>query len=379
MGDYRHISFQKRWEITVACAHKLGQCSALSTVFTRLPLLPEDRMQLLTVSLIKGAQATTAIEGNTLSEQEIAQLHEGWEVPKSKEYLAVEVKNILDAFNRLLHEVVAQKKSQLITPSLIMDFHEMVGRNLGIHFDAIPRRFREDSRVVGSYLPPKYQHVSELVEKLCDWIRKEFHHEKGQTLSDAFIQAIVTHVYIEWIHPFGDGNGRTGRLLEFYILLRAGVPGIASHVLSNFYNNTRSEYYRQLENARKKNDLSDFINYAVDGFYDGLMENLKTIQEKQIRVFWSNFIYDKFAGIQFTKRSAFTRKRDLILEFPLNREFSVDEIPLLTPLVARNYATLRKVTLLRDLKELVSLDLLVKNGRKYEANTDVLTTMLLSN
>ena len=43
MGDYRHISFQKRWEITVACAHKLGQCSALSTVFTKLPLLPEDR------------------------------------------------------------------------------------------------------------------------------------------------------------------------------------------------------------------------------------------------------------------------------------------------------------------------------------------------
>ena len=109
------------------------------------------------------------------------------------------------------------------------------------------------------------------------------------------------------------------------------VPGIASHVLSDFYNNTRSEYYRQLENARKKNDLSDFINYAVDGFYDGLMENLKTIQEKQIQVFWSNFIYEKFAGIQFTKRSAFTRKRDLILEFPLNREFSVDEIPLLTP------------------------------------------------
>ena len=243
--------------------------------------------------------------------------------------------------------------------------------------------FLEDSEKIhvlwGGYLPPQHQHVAELVEKLCDWIRKEFHHEKGQTFSDAFIQAIVTHVYIEWIHPFGDGNGRTGRLLEFYILLRAGVPGIASHVLSDFYNNTRSEYYRQLENARKKNDLSDFINYAVDGFYDGLMENLKSIQEKQIQVFWSNFIYEKFARIKFTKRSAFTRKRDLILEIPLNREFSVDEIPLLTPVIARNYATLRKVTLLRDLRELVSLDLLVKHGRKYKANTDVLTIMLLSN
>ena len=77
-----------------------------------------------------------------------------------------------------------------------------------------------------------------------------------------------------------------------------------------FYNNTRSEYYRQLENTRKKNDLSDFINYAVDGFYDGLMENLKTIQEKQIQVFWSNFIYEKFARHPIYKTIGFYKKNE---------------------------------------------------------------------
>jgi len=41
------------------------------------------------------------------------------------------------------------------------------------------------------------------------------------------------------IHPFGDSNGRTARLIEFYILLRAGLPDMVSHILSNHYNDTR--------------------------------------------------------------------------------------------------------------------------------------------
>ncbi|NJN71060.1 MAG: hypothetical protein HC801_12855, partial [Nitrospira sp.] len=85
-----------------------------------------------------------------------------------------------------------------------------------------------------------------LFDRFCEWLKKEFCFDSGsQSFEDAVIQAIVTHVYLEWIHPFGDGNGRTGRLLEFYILLRAGNPDISSHILSNFYNETRAEYYRQ--------------------------------------------------------------------------------------------------------------------------------------
>ena len=71
-----------------------------------------------------------------------------------------------------------------------------------------------------------------------------------QSFQDPVIQAIVAHVYIAMIHPFGDGNGRTARLIEFYILLRAGLPDMASHILSNHYNDTRQEYYRRLDQMR---------------------------------------------------------------------------------------------------------------------------------
>ena len=376
MDGYNHISFRKEWEITTNSAYMLGECHALVHALTDIPLQPEYRQRLLIVSLRKGAQATTAIEGNTLSEEEIEKLQEGWSLPPSKEYLQTEVNNILEAFNTLLREIITEDKVSIVTPDLIKDFHYMIGKDLGEHFDAIPGRFRDDRRHVGTYLAPEHKYVPELIEKLCVWLGKEFHYSDGQDFATAVIQAIVTHVYIEWIHPFGDGNGRTGRLFEFYILLRAGLPSIVSHILSNFYNLTRPEYYRQLDRARKKKDLTEFIQYALQGFRDGLKENLNIIQESQFSVFWQHYIYETFADLKYTKKGAFKRKRALMLQIPIGGMFTVDELLEISSDVAKKYATFGRPTILRDLKELQELNLLRKVGRNYSANTKILKAMM---
>ncbi|OQY45856.1 MAG: hypothetical protein B6240_08165 [Desulfobacteraceae bacterium 4572_87] len=377
MKDYEHISFRKQWELTEESAYMLGECHAFVQALRLSPLQPEDRKELLSLSLRKGAQATTAIEGNTLSEKEIERLQEGWSLPPSKEYLEIEVKNILEAFNTLLCEIVREDKVSLVTPDLIKHFHKMIGKGLGEHFDAIPGRFREDRRHVGPYLAPDHKHVPELIINLCDWLREAFRYkDEGQGFRKAVIQAIVTHVYIEWIHPFGDGNGRTGRLLEFYILLRAGLPNIVSHILSNFYNLTRPEYYRQLDRARKKRDLTEFIQYALQGFRDGLEENLHYIQERQFSIFWRHYIYDTFADLKYTKKGAFKRKRALILQIPIGKALSVNELLEVSPSIAKRYAKVGRATALRDLRELQDLNLLKKLGRNYETNSEILMAMM---
>ena len=115
--------------------------------------------------------------------------------------------------------------------------------------------------------------------RFCEWMKETFRYEEGQqSFSEQVLQAIVAHVYLAMIHPFGDGNGRTARLIEFYILLRAGLPDIASHILSNHYNDTRQEYYRQLDLCVRERDLSGFIRYAVLGFRDGLKSVLDIVQ-----------------------------------------------------------------------------------------------------
>jgi Fic family protein len=247
---------------------------------------------------------------------------------------------------------------------------------LGDHFDAIPGRFREDRRYVGPYLAPEHRYVPELIGKLCEWIKREFHYSNGQNFKTAVIEAIVTHVYIEWIHPFGDGNGRTGRLLEFYILLRTGLPNIVSHILSNHYNLTRSEYYRQLDRARKHRDLTKFIQYALQGFRDGLKENLDYIQKSQFSIFWQHYIYETFADLKYTKKTTFKRKRALMLQIPINGLFTVDELLEISPDVAKKYATIGRTTALRDLREFQNLNLLKKVGSKYTANTVILRAMM---
>ncbi len=372
---YPHLQFRQHWTFTKEVLYLLGQCEAYVEAINNTPILPENYADLLHVALRKGVQATTAIEGNTLTEEEIDRIMDGKHLEPSKEYQEIEVRNIINAFN-ILHEniVLAQSddhEGYIITPDRIRQFHNIVGSELGKQFDAIPGRFRTDSRVVGTYRCPDHEDVAELVELYCQWLLEHFHYDKGQDFSVIVVEAIIAHVYLEWIHPFGDGNGRTGRLLEFYILLRGGYPDIASHILSNHYNLTRTEYYRQLELCRHKRDLTDFLEYALVGFRDGLRKTLEAIQRSQFDITWRHHIYDTFGDVVITQQDVFKRRRRLILEMPYDREYTLDDIPLVSPPVAKMYGSLSERTLRRDVERLVEIGLLIHNAQSRTYRPDI--------
>lgn len=240
LQKYQHISFLPKWELRENTVYELGQCYSIIKALRDIPIKPEIRSRLLNVALVKGAQSTTAIEGNTLTDAEVEKVNEGISLPPSKEYQEIEVRNILNALNELLDEVTLNNKLERISVELIKKFNYLVGKDLGEHFNAIPGKIRNHNVTVGTkYRPPDYQDVEFLLKNFCDWSIKEFHFDKGQDFRDSVIQAIVSHVYIAWIHPFGDGNGRTARLLEFYILLRAGNPDFASPDFRTFFKKNR--------------------------------------------------------------------------------------------------------------------------------------------
>ena len=372
---YPHLQFGRRWQLGPDVHYQLGQCNTVIRAIGETPLSPDRRRELGRVSLIEGAQATTAIEGNTLTDDEVRQVAEGESLPPSKAYQEREVRNVIDAMNAVLQDVVGREQAPSISPALLLGFHQRIGSELGEHFDAVPGRFRTAERFVGPYKCPRAADVRPLVDLLCGWLREEFGSQGDPpSFTDAVVQAIVTHVYVEWIHPFGDGNGRTGRLLEFYLLLRAGNPDIASHILSNFYNETRPEYYRQIQQANRSRDLGDFIAYAVQGYRDGLLETLQAIQKIQFHIAWRTLVHDRFARQRYRKRSVFRRRRELMLHFPLDGAVPLDGLPMQTMSLARQYATLTSTTLLRDLKILIDMDLVVpdKPTGGYRAHTDLL-------
>lgn len=339
--------------------------------------MPQHYKELMNLSLIKGAQATTAIEGNTLTDQDIKLMLDGKQMPPSKEYQEIEVKNILTAFNELLNEVIVKNEAKLVSPELLKRFQKMVGKDLGIHFNAIPGRFRNNDVIVGTYRCPDHRDVPHLIDQFCEWLKEEFGFEaQKQTFSDVLIQAIVSHVYIELIHPFGDGNGRTGRLLEFYILLRGGNPDIASHILSNHYNQTRSNYYRQIERATSSIDLTEFIEYALLGFRDGLHQTLELIQKSQFENSWKKLIYDKFDVVSMKKKDVFKRQRTLALEMPMYESVLLTDIPNLSIKLAKLYSHMSDRTLIRDVQKLLELSIIEKTDGKYSANIGLLQGMI---
>ncbi|MEW6326327.1 MAG: Fic family protein [Thermodesulfobacteriota bacterium] len=377
MQDYPHISFQKNWRLDEETIFMLGQSESIIQAISSAPIKPEYRKQLRVVSLRKGARATTAIEGNTLSEEEVARIDEGKSLPPSKGYLQIEVKNVIDALNQIRSEVIAEDKAFILSPELIERFNYFVGKDLSEHFQGVPGEFRTSGHnvVVGTYRPPPGEDVAPLMTQFCEWMKESFRYEEGkQSFPEQVLQAIVAHVYLAMIHPFGDGNGRTARLIEFYILLRAGLPDIASHILSNHYNDTRQEYYRQLDLCVRTRDLSGFIKYAVLGFRDGLRGVLDIVQMNLLEMSWHKFIYDVLDSKKATgkTRAIVKRRRTLALQFPVDKWNTPDDLIVGSGILAKEYARLSSTTLMRDLAELERLGLIVRDKDKYKGNIEIM-------
>lgn len=365
---YPHLLFRRNWEISSDLSLLLGECVAYTRVLREVPLLPDEHKRLLLVSLRRGALATTAIEGNTLTEADLELiLDKHQNLAESKQYLQVEVENIINAMNRIKDDLL-KGSDKIIDPSLIKYFHKLITQNLGENIDCIPGKFREDIRHVGGiYRAPDYQHVEALMDKFCSWLRDEFHYPDYAHEYGPIIQAVVAHVYLEWIHPFADGNGRTGRLLEFYTLVRGGIPVVASTLLSNHYNETRSDYYRHFEHARRRRDLTDFLLYAVRGLRDGLRESLKIAQKSVLTITWQHLVYNAFRTSKGSK-AVLDRRRDLVMAMKPDEHYRRDDLLYMTPKLSKQYATRERLGS-RDLNELESMGLIISIGNYYLLNT----------
>ncbi|MFA5203399.1 MAG: Fic family protein [Lentisphaeria bacterium] len=370
-----HLRFARHWEVGEEVSFLLGKCAAMAEAIGTLPLAPEKRKELMRVALIKGAQATTAIEGNSLSDEQVAKVADGIQLSPSMRYQEVEVRNVIDALNTVLRELCQGGDAPVITPDLILNFHRAVGKDLGEHLDAAPGRFRERGVQVGGYLAPKHPCVKPLVEALCEWLRREFSYDGGRhDFRLAMVEAVVTHLYIAWIHPFSDGNGRTARLLEFYILTRCGLPDLAAHILSNHYNLTRPEYYRQIGQATANGgNLSAFLRYAVTGLHDGMRDVLSVIERHQLDTCWRNHVYARLDEERGRLDKA--RRKRLVavaLQLELLKDYGADELLQTVPGVAAAYVGKSLRTFHRDLEDLERLTILRRQNGKLGANLDAI-------
>ena len=356
----------------------LGEAQSKFEHIKGAPLLPDTITNMLRVYLAKGALATTAIEGNTLTEKEVEKRILGeLDLPPSKEYLGQEIDNIVEAYNLIADRLLSSTDSEKLSVDLIKEYNRLVLRKLHLYADVIPGEIRTYSVGVARYRGAPPEDCGYLLEEYVAWLNDKFTFPADQRVVFGILKAIMSHLYFVWIHPFGDGNGRTARLIEFQILLSVGAPTIAAHLLSNHYNQTRTEYYRNLEvTSSSKGDISGFILYALQGFVDGLREEIKYIQDQQIIVHWINHIHNSFRDLNTEVEK---RKRDLMLEIAKigPGEFTVEQIHYGTPHIAEMYAKFSERTMMRDIDELVAMKLINKKQGGYSCNLEQLTIYMV--
>lgn len=362
----------------------LGEATSKSDHVRRALLRPEVAAEMLTVFLVKGALATTAIEGNTLSEEEARQIFENeLKLPPSKEYLAQEIQNVIGAFNRIRDEILPDATGADLTVEKIKLYNRLVLDGLEVDDGVEPGEIRKHSVVVGRYRGAPAQDCEYLLGCLCEWLNSDAFKapddEPELTPPLAILRAVLAHLYLTWIHPFGDGNGRTARLLELHILLAPGFPQPVTQLLSNHYNHTRSEYYRQLDRTTAAGP-NGFLLYAVQGFVDELRSQLDRIWAMQYVDRWEQYVYQRFGE---AKTDARRRQLRLIKDLsrasieatpnhpvPTLRAKTRGEIRRLSPELAEAYAGKTERSLTRDLNALERMELIRRTPEGWIPRSD---------
>ncbi len=355
----------------------LGEAQSKCEHISGIPLRPAVAQQLHMVYLAKGVLATTAIEGNTLTEDEVIKHLEGkLKLPPSKKYLTKEIDNIITACDQIATDILIHNKAE-ISADKIKNYNELVLDGLSLDESIVPGQVRNYSVGVGGYRATPAEDCEYLLEKLCSWLNV-FQIPENNRITFGILKAIIAHVYFVWIHPFGDGNGRTARLIEFQILLEAGVPTPAAHLLSNFYNQTRSEYYRQLDNTTKtKGNISDFVKYASSGFVDQLKEQLDIIRLQQWDIVWRDYVHEEFKD-QTSEAAIRQRRLALDLSSSTDEPVRISKIPEISTRMAAAYAKKTRKTMIRDINKLINIGLMERTKEGVRAKRKIILAFLPS-
>jgi Fic family protein len=266
------MAYEPKFTITPLLLAQVEQAAALRERISSaaldlawIPALQKDTRS-------RNVHASTAIEGNPLTLEQVRAIEEGRELSAPQERYQREVVNYFAGLRYI--EKHAAKKS--IGHADVLKLHAILASEVMDQGQA--GKYRTISVQVGKYVPPRAADVSGLMFELLEWWNS-----KATGLSPVLSSAIL-HYRFEAIHPFADGNGRTGRALALWELYRRGFDTHHIFSVDEYYWEDRPKYYAELERVREvEEDLTTWLEYCAAGLREILERawlRLQTIQVK---------------------------------------------------------------------------------------------------
>jgi len=266
-------------------------------------------------------------------------------------------------------EYIKRNPDRQISEPLILEFHRVLTQGIAYPYNE-PGRYRNHAVTVGSYRPPATgEEVRRLMAEFVNWFNT------GVPGSwDPVIRAIVAHFYLVSIHPFGDGNGRTSRAVESFMLYKAGVNVRGYYSLANYFYRHRPEYIDSLNlvQMRGETDLTPFVAFALTG----LVQELEAVHSEvlaEVRV----LAFRDHARLTLAEAGRLgTPAGERQLHFLTELAGGPVSLRLLRSgghHLSRLYRRVTSRTLSRDINSLKDLDLIVIEGVEIRANLELMT------
>ena len=153
------------------------------------------------------------------------------------------------------------RKTGLLTNNHIMEIHAELGSGRPGLRTMPGTELKNKDTGVTVYVPPQ---DGEEIKRLMTNLEKYINDDDFSKL-DALVKMAVIHYQFESIHPFYDGNGRTGRIINILYLVQHGLLNSPVLSLSRFINQNKGDYYRLLQATRNTGNWEDWLLYMLGG------------------------------------------------------------------------------------------------------------------
>lgn len=248
------MAYQPQFSISSALLSTVEEIAALReriqgavVELSWIPALQKD-------TRTRNGHASTAIEGNPLTLEQVRALEEGREVAAPSERFKTEVTNYFAG----LRYVEKNARLDQVRHEHLFELHRLLAGD--VMDQGTAGAYRSIGVRVGNHFPPHPNDVSPMMFELLEWWNT-----RATELSPILSSAIL-HYRFEDIHPFADGNGRTGRALALWELYRRGFDSHHIFSVDEYYWENRPAYYAALEQVRLAGeDLSRWLEYAATG------------------------------------------------------------------------------------------------------------------
>ena len=348
-----------------------ARAHALAGVIRDIPILPSIKRRLDALNILRAVRGTTGIEGIELTEDEVKQIMESPRkksaLPPNRSREEQEARNAQQVMSYVVKEL-SRDPNIPVTEKLISEIHRITTKDID-YLRNIPGKYRSHDVSAGTYLPPSGGDVKRLMREFIQWFNTGI-----SAAWDPIIRAIVAHFYVISIHPFGDGNGRTSRGVESFLLYQAGVNARSFYSLANYYYQRRQEYVELLDHVRfqTNGDLAPFVLFSLRGLVSELQQVHAEVLTNVKSIAFRDYAREQLALHDKLGSGVGERMSHLLVYLSEGEIVSLKAIRSGKHTLSGLYRKLTTKTLSRDINFLKEHELVIVEGDELRANLDIM-------